>query len=120
MTFGNFWKSIARNAMSSSCRTARTPMLFHRRWRTHLIAAKYGISVDLVYDGEVSHPENLALIRVLEIELTRWTPEFEAEVYDGAIFVDNQAVNTALWPKLEECGVKPVAIVDHHYQAVGS
>jgi nanoRNase/pAp phosphatase (c-di-AMP/oligoRNAs hydrolase) len=79
-----------------------------------MIAAKFNIQSDLVYLGEVSHPENLALIRVLEIELVRWTPEFQAENYDGAIFVDNQAVNTALWPKLEEAGVKALGIVDHH------
>jgi nanoRNase/pAp phosphatase (c-di-AMP/oligoRNAs hydrolase) len=79
-----------------------------------MIAAKHNIRTDLVYHGEVSHPENLALVRVLEIELTRWTPEFQPDEYDGAIFVDNQAVNTALWPKLKEAGVKPLAIVDHH------
>ena len=79
-----------------------------------LLSTKYCIRTELVYLGEVSHPENLALLRVLEIELTKWTPDFKAEEFDGAIFVDNQAVNTALWPKLEQAGVKPLAIVDHH------
>ena len=79
-----------------------------------LIAGEYGISSDIVYCGEVSHPENLALVRVLEVEMISWTPEFEAASYDGAIFIDNQAVNTTLWPKLQEAGVKPLAVVDHH------
>jgi nanoRNase/pAp phosphatase (c-di-AMP/oligoRNAs hydrolase) len=78
------------------------------------IARQFGIRSDIVYLGEVSHPENKALIRVLEIELIAWTSEFEVEDYDGAVFVDNQAVNTALWPKLKDAGVKPLAIIDHH------
>ena len=79
-----------------------------------LISANFHIQADIVYCGEVSHPENLALIRVLEIELTRWSPDFDAGKYQGAIFVDNQAVNTTLWSKLESAGVKPLAIIDHH------
>lgn len=79
-----------------------------------MISAEYGILADIVYSGEVSHPENLALIRVLEVEMISWTPDFDASEYDGAIFVDNQATNTTLWPKLEEVGVAPLAIIDHH------
>jgi nanoRNase/pAp phosphatase (c-di-AMP/oligoRNAs hydrolase) len=79
-----------------------------------MMAARFGIKADIMYLGEVSHPENLALIRVLEIELVRWTPEFNTGTYNGAIFIDNQAVNTTLWPKLEAVGVKPLAIIDHH------
>ncbi len=79
-----------------------------------MISDKFGIRCDIVYLGEVSHPENLALIRVLEIELLKWTPEMSLEGYDGAIFVDNQAINTALWPKLEEQNVRALAIIDHH------
>ena len=79
-----------------------------------LIAANYGIRTDTVYLGEVSHPENLALLRILEIELVKWTSDFDPSEYAGAIFVDNQALNTALWPKLQEAHVPPLAIVDHH------
>lgn len=79
-----------------------------------MISSEFGIQADVVYLGEVSHPENLALIRVLEIEMLCWTPEFDAESYQGAIFIDNQATNTTLWPKLEAAGVKPLAVIDHH------
>lgn len=79
-----------------------------------MIAAQYGIRCDLVYLGEVSHPENLALVQILEVDLISWTPDFPAEDYQGAIFIDNQATNTALWPKLEQAGVRPLAIIDHH------
>lgn len=79
-----------------------------------LICAQFGIRADMVYLGEVSHPENLALVQILELELIAWTPEFPADDYSGAVFIDNQATNTALWPKLESVGVKPLAIIDHH------
>lgn len=79
-----------------------------------MLSARFGIRCDIVYHGEVSHPENLALVRILEIELIRWTPELDLSEYQGAVFVDNQAVNTTVWPKLEKAGVKPLAIVDHH------
>ncbi len=84
-----------------------------------MIAASYGIQCDIMYLGEVSHPENRALIRVLEIELTRHAAELDLSQYDGAVFVDNQATNTSLWPKLEEAGVAPLAIVDHHSSQPG-
>lgn len=79
-----------------------------------IIAGQYGIRTDMLYRGEVSHPENLALIRVLEIELLPWNDELDAEQYDGAVFVDNQAINTALWPVLSKKKVCPIAVVDHH------
>lgn len=79
-----------------------------------LLSQKYAIRTDLIYLCEVSHPENLALLRVLEIEVLRWSKDFKADEYDGAIFVDNQAINTAIWPKLEQAGVRPLAIIDHH------
>lgn len=79
-----------------------------------LIASQFGIRCDMVYLGEVSHAENLALVRLLEVDLIAWTPEFPAREYHGAIFIDNQACNTALWPKLEQAGVRPLAIIDHH------
>ena len=35
------------------------------------IARSFGITVDIVYEGLISHPENLALVNLLEIDLTR-------------------------------------------------
>jgi len=79
-----------------------------------LLAAPLDISVDIVYDGRVSHQENVALIQVLDIPLTRFTETLPIERYDGAVFIDNQGTTTRLTDRLEEAGVRTLAVIDHH------
>jgi nanoRNase/pAp phosphatase (c-di-AMP/oligoRNAs hydrolase) len=81
-----------------------------------LLAAPYDIGVDIVYDGRVSHQENVALIQVLDIPLTRFTETLPIERYDGAAFIDNQGTTTRLTDRLEEAGVRTLAVIDHHTQ----
>lgn len=78
------------------------------------IAACFDISVDILYEGLISHPENLALVNLLEIELTQFQPSIPLEEYDAAVFVDNQGTTTRLMPRLKEAGVPTLAIIDHH------
>ena len=79
-----------------------------------LIAEKYDIQVDLVYEGRVSHQENLALVLLLDIELIRFTEGLPLDRYDGAVFIDNQGTTTRLTDRLQELEVPTVAIIDHH------
>ena len=37
------------------------------------LADKFDIDVDIVYEGRISHQENMALVQSLDIELTRFT-----------------------------------------------
>jgi len=67
------------------------------------LAAEYGITVDMVYEGRISHQENLALVHVLALDR-----------YDGAVYIDNQGTTTRLADRLSKAGVAPLAIVDHH------
>ena len=61
------------------------------------IARCYGIEADVVYDGLISHPENLAL-----------------DEYAAAVFVDNQGNTTHLTERLRAAGVPTLAVIDHH------
>jgi nanoRNase/pAp phosphatase (c-di-AMP/oligoRNAs hydrolase) len=78
------------------------------------IARSCGISADIVYEGLISHPENLALVNLLEIELTRFSDDTELAPYDAAVFVDNQGSTTRLMDRLKQAGVPTLAVIDHH------
>jgi nanoRNase/pAp phosphatase (c-di-AMP/oligoRNAs hydrolase) len=75
---------------------------------------RFDIGVDIVYDGQISHPENLALVNLLEIELIAFANKLALGEYDAAVFVDNQGATTRLTPRLKEAGVPTLAVIDHH------
>jgi len=79
-----------------------------------LISMKYDIDVDIVYDGKISHQQNIALIKLLDIELIRYSESLDLSQYHGSVFIDNQGTTTSLVKKLEQAGVKPLIVVDHH------
>ncbi|HET7232414.1 MAG TPA: bifunctional oligoribonuclease/PAP phosphatase NrnA [Longimicrobium sp.] len=78
------------------------------------LAGAYGITADIMYEGVISHPENLALINLLEIQVIRWTREVDLERYAAAVYVDNQGTTTHLAERLKQAGVPTLAVVDHH------
>src|SRR5690606_12240340 len=75
---------------------------------------RYDIDVDIVYEGRVSHQENLALVQALEIDLTRFSDALPLDRYDGAIFLDNQGTTTRLTERFERANVPALAVIDHH------
>ncbi|HEX6938239.1 MAG TPA: hypothetical protein VF158_02415 [Longimicrobiales bacterium] len=79
-----------------------------------MLAARFEIGADIVYEGHISHQENLALIHLLDIEMTRVTDALPLDRYDGAVFIDNQGTTTRLTDRLVKAGVKTLAIIDHH------
>ncbi len=79
-----------------------------------LICLNYGIEVDIVYNGRVSHQQNIALIKLLNIELVRYVEPFDFSRYQGSVFIDNQGMTTTLTKQLETQGIKPIIVVDHH------
>jgi nanoRNase/pAp phosphatase (c-di-AMP/oligoRNAs hydrolase) len=78
------------------------------------IAHQYGITADIVFEGQISHPENVALVQLLEVELTPYREEMELERYTAAVFVDNQGGTTHLTQRLAAARVPTLAVVDHH------
>ncbi|HXG93935.1 MAG TPA: bifunctional oligoribonuclease/PAP phosphatase NrnA [Blastocatellia bacterium] len=83
-------------------------------WAHKLIAARFGIDCDIVYEGRISHQENLALVQLTDIELVRCDENSNFEQYQGTVFVDNQGTTSSLTDRFAEAGVKPLIIVDHH------
>jgi nanoRNase/pAp phosphatase (c-di-AMP/oligoRNAs hydrolase) len=79
-----------------------------------MMAARHDIGVDVVYEGRISHQENLALVRILSIELIRFTEALPLDRYDGAVFIDNQGTTTRLTDRLAEQKIPTLAIIDHH------
>jgi nanoRNase/pAp phosphatase (c-di-AMP/oligoRNAs hydrolase) len=79
-----------------------------------LLAATQGIESDIVYEGHISHQENLALVSLLEIAVTRFHDGLPLDRYDGAVYVDNQGTTTRLTDRLTAAGVPTLAILDHH------
>ena len=79
-----------------------------------MVAEPFGIKVDILYEGRISHQENLALVHVLDIELTRYSEALPLDRYDGAVYIDNQGTTTRLADRLEKAGVRALAVIDHH------
>jgi nanoRNase/pAp phosphatase (c-di-AMP/oligoRNAs hydrolase) len=79
-----------------------------------MICAKREIEVDLLYEGRVSHQENLALLQLLEVPLIRVTDDTDLTQYRHSVFVDNQGTTSNLTSRLAKLGIKPLIIVDHH------
>jgi nanoRNase/pAp phosphatase (c-di-AMP/oligoRNAs hydrolase) len=80
-----------------------------------LISAEYDIEVDILYSGKISHPENLALVKLLEMELISYSDIERLDQYQGAVFVDNQGTTSKrISQALKAAGVPTLIIVDHH------
>lgn len=83
-------------------------------WAHKMIAARYAIESDIMYEGRISHQENLALVQLTDLDLVRYNEGDDLSQYKGTIFVDNQGTTSALTDRFEAAGVKPLLIVDHH------
>ncbi len=55
-----------------------------------IVSAEFDIEADIVYGGRISHQQNIALVKLLGIELIRYNESLNLEQYAGAVFVDNQ------------------------------
>jgi nanoRNase/pAp phosphatase (c-di-AMP/oligoRNAs hydrolase) len=78
------------------------------------IARTFEISSDILYEGVISHPENLALVNLLEIQMVRFSDGVSLHQYDAAVYVDNQGTTTRLTDRLKDAGVPTFAVIDHH------
>src|SRR5258708_12800339 len=45
-------------------------------WAHKAISARFGIECDLIYEGRISHQENLALLHLTKSELPRYTTAY--------------------------------------------
>jgi nanoRNase/pAp phosphatase (c-di-AMP/oligoRNAs hydrolase) len=83
-------------------------------WAHKMIAARFGVECDIIYEGRISHQENLALVQLTELEMVRYSEGYNLQQYQGTVFVDNQGTTAALTDRFTAVSVKPLVIVDHH------
>jgi nanoRNase/pAp phosphatase (c-di-AMP/oligoRNAs hydrolase) len=83
-------------------------------WAHKLIAAKFGIECCIIYEGRISHQENLALVQLTDIELVRYSEGDDLKQFQHTVFVDNQGTTSKLTDRFADLDVKPLVIVDHH------
>lgn len=79
-----------------------------------LISTHNHIETDILYAGAISHQQNIALVRLLGIELVRYAPDLNLSQYQGAIYVDNQGTASKITDALEVAKVPALVVVDHH------
>jgi len=80
-----------------------------------LISAQYDIDVSITYMGKISHSQNVALVKLLAIEMLPYDRSLNLSSYQGAVFLDNQGANVnGLLPALKDARVPTLIVVDHH------
>ncbi|MBF0461779.1 MAG: bifunctional oligoribonuclease/PAP phosphatase NrnA [Magnetococcales bacterium] len=79
------------------------------------LAAHWGIEAEMLYGGRISHQENIAMVNLLNINVTLYdADEFPRGRYQGSVFLDGQGTTSCLTDRLEEAGVPVLIVVDHH------
>jgi nanoRNase/pAp phosphatase (c-di-AMP/oligoRNAs hydrolase) len=80
-----------------------------------LISAAYGIEIDILYTGQISHQQNVALVRVLGIDLMTYNESLDLGLYQAAIFLDHQGTTVdCIVSALKAAEVPLLLVVDHH------
>lgn len=76
------------------------------------LAKVFDIETTLLCFHEVSHQENRALVKRLEIDLCLYDEKFDLQPYSACAFVDTQKLDTPITDKL--AGKTLLSFVDHH------
>lgn len=80
-----------------------------------LISAQFDIEADVIYGGKISHQQNIALVRLLGLNMLPFDPALDLSHYQASVFVDNQGTTAEeITRALEAAGVPCLIVVDHH------
>lgn len=79
-----------------------------------LISSRFDIATDIVYGGQISHQQNRALVKYMNVPLIAARDDFDLSSYQGSVLVDGQGSNSILTPRLAAQNIPMVAVVDHH------
>ena len=77
------------------------------------IAQHFGIETQIVYFEPISHPENRAMVRALEVELVYYTPEMDLSEFSSYALVDTPSEDFPAFSAMPENTVL-FSLVDHH------
>ena len=70
-------------------------------WAHSFICEQFNITVDTFYEGTISHQENQALVRLLDIEMQKYDEGVDLSRYQASVFIDNQGTTTKLTERLK-------------------
>ncbi|MFP3854484.1 MAG: DHH family phosphoesterase, partial [Anaerolineales bacterium] len=80
-----------------------------------IVCETYDIETAIVHGGRISHQENIALVRLLNVQLQRWLKDMDLAEFDGAVFLDNQGTTAReIVNKLQTEEIPLLVIIDHH------
>ncbi|MCC5600325.1 DHH family phosphoesterase [Nostoc favosum] len=87
-------------------------------WAYQLIAQQYDIKCEIIYAGALSHQENIALVRLTNLPIQRWTPQTlktkDLSSYQGFVLIDNQGTTSQLLSAVQQAKIPLVVLIDHH------
>ncbi|MEH2328947.1 DHH family phosphoesterase [Nostoc sp.] len=87
-------------------------------WAYQLIAQQYDIKCEIIYAGALSHQENIALVRLTNLPVQRWTTQTlktkDLSSYQGFVLIDNQGTTSQLLSAVQQAGIPLVVLIDHH------
>jgi nanoRNase/pAp phosphatase (c-di-AMP/oligoRNAs hydrolase) len=87
-------------------------------WAYKLIAERFEIQSEIVYAGTLSHQENIALVKLTGLPVSRWTypnaKNKDFSIYQGCVLIDNQGTTSQLLPLVRHADVPIAAVIDHH------
>jgi len=72
-----------------------------------------GVDSTILHTEEISHQENRALVKLLQIELTLYNEDFNIGEYDALSLVDSQKIDIRLLDNISELPI--LSVVDHHH-----
>ena len=81
-----------------------------------LLSANFDIEADIIHGGKISHQQNIALVRLLGLNLIRYQADkIDFSHYDGVVFVDGQGTSSEkIVEALDSAGVPVLMVIDHH------
>lgn len=88
-------------------------------WALRYIADKFGIATTILYSDKLSHQENRALVKQMEIPMVFFSEHFDIKEFDGYCIVDSPMTDLSLFNDVPE--EFPLVIhVDHHKSSIST
>jgi nanoRNase/pAp phosphatase (c-di-AMP/oligoRNAs hydrolase) len=75
-----------------------------------ILSKAFGIESDIFYFGEVSHPQNTAIVNLLDPQLKKVQEEYHADRYGCHILVDTTPAHAGIGDRKIEFDI----VIDHH------
>ncbi|HEY9846566.1 MAG TPA: bifunctional oligoribonuclease/PAP phosphatase NrnA, partial [Candidatus Caenarcaniphilales bacterium] len=87
-------------------------------WAYKLIAEQFDVQCDIVYAGTLSHQENIALVKLTGLPVSRWYSQpaknRDFSIYQGCVLIDNQGTTSQLMEPVKQAHIPTTVVIDHH------